>query len=146
MTNLIIRICLPKGMATVGAAALKDDTTFEVVSTIDPWYCSIDQVRLESGSFIRSSSDITIAASIYTVGRETSTLCYKQPIIPPAGAQPTDITWQRYQRFLIGRQRFVIVSAAYRLVTNFWDINSSHGSKTLGNFSVHRESDDEVPK
>jgi hypothetical protein len=146
MTNLIIRICLPKGMATVGAATLKDDTTFEVVSTIDPWYCSIDQVRLESGSFIRSSSDITVAASIYTMGREADTMIYKQPIIPSAGATPTDITVQRYQRFLIARQRYVVLGTAYRLVMNFWDINSSHGSKSLGNFAVHRESDSEVPK
>ena len=149
MTNLIIRISLPKGMATVGAAALKDDTTFEVVSTIDPWYCSIDQVRLEGGSYIRNSSDITVAAMIYTAGREISTQIYKQPCVPSPGASPTDLSVQRYQRFLIARQRMTTLKASMRLIVNLWDVNSSRGTKTLGNFSVSRVSqtkDEEVPK
>ena len=149
MENLIIRICLPKGLATVTSAALKDDTTFEVVSTVNPWYCSIDQVRLEAGSYIRGSRDITIASMIYTMGREVGTQIYVKPVVPLSSTGPDDLSWQRYQRFLIGRQRYVTLKTAFRLVINLWDVNSSRGSKTLGNFSVSRASqtkDEDVPK
>jgi hypothetical protein len=106
-------------------------------------------VRLEGGSYIHGSSDITIAALIYTAGREISTMVYKQPVVPPSGAVETDMTYQRFHRFLIGRQRLTITKATLRLLVNLWDVNASRGHKTLGNFSVARMSqtkDEDVPK
>ena len=138
MENLIVRIVLPKGLAVDGGAALNEDVTFEVVGSINPWYVSIDQVKLESGSYIRGISDITIAARIYDAGREADTLTYARPPVPPSGASPGDSSFDRYQRFLIARQRYVAKKVALDLILNVWDVNSSRGVKTLGNFSVTR--------
>lgn len=149
--NLIVRIVLPPTLALENKATLEQETTFEVVGSITPWYCSIDQVRLEGGSYLRNLSDLTIAAMIYKAGRDCDAISYFQPHLSMAGSGSlyNDLAHQQVNRFNMARQRYTQCVAARDLILNMWDVNMNRGAKTLGNFSVSKSAqtkDEEVPK
>lgn len=150
MDNLIVRIVLPQGLALKNNQYLIEDTTFEIVGHITPWYCSVDQVKLEGGPYIRGLSDITISAMIYQHGRTCDAITTFAPQPPqPSGTAFATLGQETYQRFLLARQRYVQLKATKDLMLNLWDVNVTRGSKTLGNFSVSQVSqtkDEEVPK
>src|ERR1017187_5093725 len=100
MQNLVVNIILPKGLAVEGGAALQDDVTFQVVGEVVPWYCSIDQVRNQGGTYMRSASDISIAAQIYQTGRDADALSFIVPGAPNSGLTANDPAVLRYARWL----------------------------------------------
>jgi hypothetical protein len=138
MQNLVVNIVLPKAMAIVGGAALQDDVTFQVVGEVVPWYCSTDQVRNQGGVFMRSASDIAIAAQIYQTGCDADALSFIIPKVPNPGLKATDHAVVQYHRWLYARQRYTLAMSTARMLTNMYDIDHSRGVKTLGNFSVTR--------
>jgi hypothetical protein len=142
MQNLVVRIVLPPTFGLVNGATLQQSVTFEVASDITPWYCSIDQVRLEGGSWLRGLSDITISAMIYQAGRDSDAISYFAPQIPLGDTAPlyNDLAHQQVFRFSLARQRYTQLQAAYKLLLNVWDVNMNRGTKTLGNFSVSKSS------
>ena len=150
MDNVIVRIVLPLNLALLDGTTLQQDTTLEVIGQVDPWYCSTDQVRLEGGAYLNRLSDTTIAAMIYQCGRQCDAITYFRPKPPPPQIGPFESkAMEVYRRFFLAQQRWTQLRAAYTLILNTWDINSSRGVKTLGNFSITRYSQDkgdDVPK
>jgi hypothetical protein len=126
--NLIVHITLPKGMKLTDGSFLSTDVTFDVVSTLSPYYASVDQVRLEVGGFIRYISDLTVAASIYAASREVDQLCQ---LIP----NQSDV---RYHRFVQARNNWVTYTAALNLLLNTM-IHTGKQSHVLSNFSVTKD-------
>jgi hypothetical protein len=147
--NLVVRIALPANLALTDKSVMGEEVTFEVTGTITPWYCSIDQVRLEGGAYLRNLSDLTIAAMIYQAGRDCDAITYMVPPPGPGGETVQGAADEQYMRFNLARQRYTQLTATRNLILNLWDVNMNRGTKTLANFSVSQSSqtkDEEVPK
>ena len=105
-------------------------TAHEVISRLDPFYASIDQVRLAGGMLIRKLSDLTLACSIYNTSQKADLLCLHPPIDPN-----TD----NFKRLVGARNNWVALSVARELMMNVNQIIGQKGSHVLANFSVTRE-------
>lgn len=128
--NLIVHITLPKGLALVNEAVLADDVTFDVVSALNPFYASLDQVRLEGGSYIRRIADFTLAAEIYQASQEVDQYCNQLPgVDTPA-----------YERYVFARNTWVTATAALNLLLNILG-QTGKQAHVLGNFSVTKNTD-----
>lgn len=129
-TNLVLNICLPKGLALVTGQTLMRDVTLNVVSSLYPFYAGIDQVKLIGGYALRSTSDLTIACTIYNVSKEAD-------MISPHSLWPFPNT-PEYQRLFNCRSQWVIAKSARDLILNLIGLVGSPGSHVLANFSVTR--------
>lgn len=131
--NLVAHILVPKGLKLLDGSVLAQDTTFDVVSQLDPFYASIDQVRLDGGMYISKLSDITIAATIYKESGNADMFCFNRP---------TDATTRQYQQFVHARNMYVSATVAKQLILNVKGFLGASGAHVLGNFSVQRKNDD----
>ena len=137
MENLVVNIVLPKGLAIEGGAALQDDVTFQVVGEVVPWYCSTDQVRNQGGTYMRSASDISIAAQIYQTGRDADALSFVAP--PRRSGAATQRPCGSEVHALDLCAAAVYDGAGHgEMLANMYDVDHARGVKTLGNFSVTR--------
>lgn len=128
--NLIVHITLPKGVALTTGAVLTDDVTFDVVSSLTPFYASLDQVRLEGGAYIRRIADFTLAAEIYQASRETDQFCTVLP------GEDTDM----FARYVFARNSWVTSKAALSVLLNILN-QAGKQAHVLGNFSVTKDVD-----
>lgn len=92
-------------MGQVGTKA----TTHEVISRLDPFYASIDQVRLAGGMLIRKLSDLTLACTIYNTSQKADLLCLHPP---------TDPQTDQFKRLVGSRNNWVALSSARELLMN----------------------------
>ena len=148
MENVAAHIILPKGLKLKNGMMLYQDATFTLVSSITPFYASVDQVKLVGGPYVKKLPDLTVACMIYEISGHADAHTYKVPV-KPASTDPADPAVRQYQLFLRARQDYVVHSVACELLSNVWDMAGARGSKTLANFSVERLSavrDDGIPQ
>jgi hypothetical protein len=129
--NLVLHICLPKGLALTSGATLMENTTLDVASTLTPFYAGIGQVKLNGGYFLRTTTDLTIACAIYNSSQEAD-LMTPNAIIPTLGT-PAEVRWAN------SRTQWVTAKATRDLIMNIIGLIGSPGAHVLANFSVTRE-------
>ncbi len=138
MKNVTIHIVLPKGLSLTNGAMLSDSVSFQVVSDLDPYYTTIDAVRLEGGMWLQKLSDLTISLSIYQNSQKAQVLSYNLPP-DPTSYDEHDLAFRQWRLFHTARQQYVTSLTAKELISNVHDLVGGRGSKTLGNFSVSRQ-------
>lgn len=140
--NLIIHITLPRGLKLVDGRMLGQPATFDTVGYLTPYYCSVDEVRLMGGVYLRKLPDLTISCMIYHISQDADVLTYNRPGRPhdldlddgydhPFHKQWRDFEW--------ARGKYVEHEAARRLILNVFDLAMTRGTRTLGNFSIGRQ-------
>jgi len=136
MRNLILHVTLPKGLSLTDGRILEQDVTYDLVSQIEPYFCSIDQVRLAGGQILRKLSDLTIACQIYQSSEEArliSPMPFSSSVIN--NTPYNNITHHR----LIGcRNQWVTAAAARDLILGQGTLLGGPQSHVLANFSVER--------
>jgi len=129
MTNIVVKITLPKGLKLVSGAFLPQPLSLEVISDLSPYYASVPQVRLEGGPYMDKLKDTTIAAMIYQLSSQVDQLNDKAPATASAEGK----------RFYSARNEFVIHAACYNLLVNLSGLVGYTGGHVLGNFSVTKQ-------
>jgi hypothetical protein len=130
MENIIVHITLPKGLKLTNGAYLANDITVDVVSSLTPFYASIDQVRLEGGSYIRNLSDLTLASAIYSASRKADQFCS----VPPA------VGSQAYDSYILARNVWVTATVSLQMLLNILN-RFGKQAHVLANFSVTKDID-----
>jgi hypothetical protein len=129
MTNLVVRVTLPKGLRLVNGAFADKPLCVEVIADLSPFYASIPQVRLEGGPYMVKMKDATVAAQIYQSSKEAD---QKQDILPPIASHDG-------KRFYPGRNFWVINNAVYSLLVSISGLVGYTGGHVLANFSVTKQ-------
>ena len=135
MENVAVSVILPKGLKLRDGRMLYEDATFTFISGLTPFFCSVDQVRLEGGAFLAKVPDLTIAAMIYKYSKEISLLSYNLPARPAAGDEESAMA-RRWKLWSLARQTWVTAMASRELIQNVQELAGTKASKTLGNFAV----------
>jgi hypothetical protein len=130
MTNLILHITLPKGLRAVSGATLLQPVTFDVISKLDPYYATVEDVRLAGGPLLSRLQDLTIACQVYRCSQQTNLITPVHRINPHS--------WEG-QRFMGARASYVHDSAAKALLLNVAELLGRPGGHVLANFSVTRQ-------
>jgi hypothetical protein len=138
MKNVTIHIVLPRGLALTNGAALDTSLSYQVVSELDPYYTTIDAVRLEGGMWLNKLGDLTIALSIHQNSQKAQVISYNRPM-DPIGFNEGDLGFRRWRLFHTARQQYVTSLTAREMISNIHDLVGGRGSKTLGNLSVSRQ-------
>jgi len=151
MTNIIINIVLPPNLLLMDGSILDQEVSFMLTDQIDPWYASVDEVKLEGGIYLTKLPEITMASQIWNASKFCDALTCHEPTLPPqlTPYDPGHLGAHKYFLFNTARNRFVSVRAALASIYNVFDLAGVRGSKTLGNFSVTRMSfarDESLPK
>lgn len=126
LLNLILHITLPQGLKTTDGATLMSPITYDVVSSLSPFYASVDQVKLTGGWALRKLSDITIASQIYMASKAVDMMNYYNP-------KPN--AFPAYPMFVNARNQWVIAKASNELILSLGALLGP-GSHVLANFSV----------
>lgn len=135
MTNVAIRVILPAGFRLADGRTLREPVHLVVISRLEPYYASVDMVRLLSGGWLEPlPDDIPVATAIWMKSIEADTLTYQKPEEPAAGV--SGLVRDRWERFLFGRSQYVAHAAAFDLVTRMLDIAAGRGSKRIGNLEI----------
>ena len=129
--NLVLHICLPRGLALENGATLMENATVDIVSTLTPFYAGVGQVKLGGGYFLRNTSDLTTACEIYNISQEADLITPYYLGLPPN--DPEQIRWTN------SRTQWVIAKAARNLILNIIGLVGTPGSHVLANFSVTRQ-------
>lgn len=129
LTNLVVRVSLPKGMATMNGAFLAENLSLEVIADLAPFYASVPQCRLEGGPYMAKIKDTTIAAQIYQSSKEAD---QKQELLPVPGSHMGN-------RFYPARNFWVINNAVYSLLVSISGLIGYTGGRVLANFSVTKQ-------
>lgn len=130
MQNLVAQILLPKGLALKNGAFLDDDTVFEVISQLSPYYASVEQVRLEGGQYLSKLSDITLGTMIYQMSKRADQLSPPE-LMTPRGIRQGDIVHR-------SRNIWVIAKSCQELLDNVAGLLGNAAQHVLANLSVSR--------
>jgi hypothetical protein len=135
MTNLILHVTIPKGLTLTDGRVVHQDYTYDLISRLDPYYCSIDQVRLAGGQIIRKLSDLTIACQIYQASQEVG-LISPWPTSSTVINNPVNSITKH--RFIGCRNQWVTATATRDLILEQITLLGGPQSHVLANFSVER--------
>lgn len=130
MTNLVLHITLTKGFALTNGAVLQQPVTFDVVSRLNPYYASVDEVRLSGGPLLRKLSDLTIACAIYHASQESDMISPYHHIA---------LNTHQGHRFAGARNHYTHDAAARNLLLSMGELAGRSGGHVLANFSVTRQ-------
>jgi hypothetical protein len=130
--NLICHVTLPSGLTLVNGAYLATPVTFDVVSSLMPYYASVDQVRLQGGAYIRKLSDLTLASMIYNVSKEVD-------LLYPPGVQISITNSPNMFRFVGSRNQYVQALCAKNLLESLLGVVGVPASHILANLSITRQ-------
>lgn len=138
IVNIVFHITLPQGLALVNdnatppthnnGAYLTTPVTFDVVSSLMPYYASVEQVKLQGGLYLRRMSDLTVASMIYNASQQVDLLNVNPPILIANSGNVT--------RFYGSRNQYVQALAAKLLIENIIGLIGNPSSHTLANFTV----------
>jgi hypothetical protein len=131
MTNLILHISLPRGLALVNGASLQQDVTYDIISKLTPYYCSLNQVKLQGGAYLRKLSDVAVGCQIYQSSQESDLVSVNPP--PPVSSN------QQYVLFNNARVQYTTALAARDLLLSISGLFGAPGMHVLANFSVSRQ-------
>jgi hypothetical protein len=126
--NSLIVIELDKAIESEdGTKTLKENEFYSFSSEYNPFYCSVEMLRMEMGSWTDLVSDDTLALAIHWSSLEANNI---------TGVPPTS------ERYLFARTRFVMYDAAIKLFSMPTGISSpgSGKSKTLGDLMIENGS------
>ena len=140
--NLVIHITVPRGLRLLDGRLLASPATFDVVGSLQPYYASVDEVRLMGGVYLRKLTDLTIACMIYHISLEADVLTYNHPWRPydiEYDTNPYHPSYKQWKDFEWARGHFVEHEAARQLIMNVFDLAMTRGTRTLGNFSIGRQ-------
>ena len=98
--NSLIVIKISKDIADENGIALGVDTFYYFSTEYNPFYCSVEMLRMEMGSWVNLVPDDTLALAIHWSSLEADNI---------TGVRPTS------ERYLFARTRFVMYDAAIRL-------------------------------
>ena len=129
MTNIVVKITLPKGLKLMSGAFLPQSLSLEVISDLSPYYASVPQLRLEGGPYMDKLKDTTIAVMIYHISGQSDQL----------NDRPPKLTTKEGKRFYAARNDYVIHAACYTLLVNLSGLVGYTGGHVLGNFSVTKQ-------
>ena len=130
--NLVFHITLPEGLTLASGAYLGEPVTFDIVSTLMPYYASVDQVRLQGGLYLRKMQDLTIASMIYNASKEVD-------LLYPPGAQTTFSNSPNIFRFYGARNQYVQALVTKKLIENVLGLVGVPASHILANLSITRQ-------
>lgn len=120
---------LPSGLTLVNGAQLKQSLTFDIIGMVSPFYCSVPQVQLAGGMWLRKLQPTTIAFKIYESSTEADL------IVPHCLPDPDS---DLYQRFINTRNQWVKALASRDLILDIASLIGSPGAHVLANLSVTR--------
>lgn len=135
MQNLVLHICLPRGLALTNGARLMEEATIDVISKLTPFYASVQQVKLAGGMYLNRIPDQTIAMQIYASGQELDLITPRPIANIGANGEPVN---EREARVLGAVNKWVTADAARSLLLNVIGLVGMPGSHVLANFSVTR--------
>jgi hypothetical protein len=127
MLNLVLHITLPSGIRLVNSQVLSEPVTFDILSACDPFYASVDQVKISGGPLLRRLQDITIACAIYNQSQQCNDLLLHKP----TGSGDDAI------RFRNAQNQWVQATTARQLLLSVTSgAGGAPSSHVLANFSV----------
>lgn len=129
MTNLVVRVTLPKGLKLQTGAFMAENMSVEVIANLSPFYASVAECRLEGGPYMAKLKDTTIAAQIYRSSKEAD---QKQD-------RPPTPTTDAGRRFYAARNFWTTANAVYSLLVSLSGLVGYTGGHVLGNFSVTKQ-------
>lgn len=137
MQNLVLHICLPKGLALTNGQTLMQDITYDIVSQLTPYYASVDQVKLAGGMYIGRVPDLTVAYQIYAASQIADLI---SPItIGENYYDPSFSTLPVNQSKMVKAiNQWVTAAAAQAILLNIIGLIGTPGAHVLANFSVTR--------
>jgi hypothetical protein len=121
--NSLILIKLDKSIASIDAETLGEDALFSFSTEYNPFYCSVEMMRIELGTWLGNVPDETIALAIHWSSLEADNI---------TGVRPTS------ERYLFARTRFVMYDAAVKLISMpmGFDTPGSGKQKQLGDLLI----------
>jgi hypothetical protein len=130
MLNLVLHITIPAGIRLVSGPTLQEPVTFDILSACDPFYASVNQVKLSGGPLIRKLQDITIASSIYNASQECDLLLVRKD----------HIHGDNLIRFQGAQNQWVQNAAARDLLMNITSGGAgAPAAHVLANFSITKQ-------
>ncbi len=130
--NIVFHIVLPSGLTLTNGAYLASPATYDVISSLVPYYASVDQVRLQGGLYLRKLSDLTIASMAYNCSKEAD-------LLYPPGANVSFSSSPNIFRFVGSRNQYVQALAAKKLIENIMGLYGLPSSHVLANLSITRQ-------
>jgi hypothetical protein len=130
LQNLILHISLPTGLRLTNGQVLAEPVTFDVISQLNPYYATVDEVRLAGGPMLRDLRDLTIACQIYHCSQEAD-------LITPF--HRINLRSAEGWRFAGARGHWTHDTAAKELLLNIGELTGRPGGHVLANFSVTRQ-------
>ena len=121
--NSLILVTLDKSIADSEGNTLKENRLYSFSTEYNPWYASVEMLRMEMGSWADLVPDDTIALAIHWSSLEADNIT---GVIPKS------------ERYFYARTRFVIYDAAIKLFTMPTGISSpgSGKQKQLGDLMI----------
>lgn len=110
-----------------GNKYLNEKQYYSFSSEYNPFYCSVEMLRMEMGSWVDLVTDDTLALAIHWSSLEADNI---------TGVRPSS------ERYLFARTRFVMYDAAIRLFSMPTGVSSTDSgkSKTLGDLMIDNNS------
>jgi hypothetical protein len=130
MQNVVFHITIPAGLKLVAGNRLMKEITFDFISRLDPYYSSVDYVKLTAGPSISKLSETTIASQIYKSSKQAKLIV------------PFHIPWEgpQHERLVEARTQYTTLLASRDLLLNIISLLGP-GAHVLANFSVDRKAD-----
>lgn len=148
MDNVVVNVTLPMGLALTDGRTLKQDMTFDIISILQPYYASVDEVKLIGGQILRKLSDITIACAVYHASTEAKLITpvmgeLAGELLSPFGFTSFDYNnmvpiSSMMRRFKGARNHYTANLAARDLIMAQMTLLGNPAAHVLANFSVTR--------
>ena len=108
MQNVVFHITIPAGLKLVAGNRLMKEITFDFISRLDPYYSSVDYVKLTAGPSISKLSETTIASQIYKSSKQAKLIV------------PFHIPWEgpQHERLVEARTQYTTLLASRDLLLN----------------------------
>lgn len=125
--NSLILIKLSETIESIDGFTLGSEEYYSFSSEYNPFYCSVEMLRVEMGSWTNQIPDDSLALAIHWSSLEADNI---------TGVRPTS------ERYLFARTRFVMYDAAIKLFSMPIGVSSpgSGKSKTLGDLMIENGS------
>lgn len=119
--NSLLVLELDKTIADIDGNTLEEDKIFTFSTEYNPFYASVEMVRMEMGTWVNTVPDDTIALAIHWSSLEADHV---------TGVIPTS------NKYDFARSRFVMYDAAIKLLTMPISSSSSSKKKQLGELLI----------
>jgi len=120
--NEIISVEIVQGIKSLdGKQTLKDNKIFTFSTEYNPFYCSVEMLRMEMGSWVDLVPDDTLALAIHWASIEANNITSRGKVS---------------EEYFYARTRFVMYDAAIKLFSMPISLNGTGKSKQLGDLLI----------